>query len=101
MEKVILTQLTLPELQVLCQDSVRRELQNFFTDHRPVNLLESDQFTLPDGIRFLKDKGYPNVSKSTFYKLTSKNLIPYQTFGRKLIFKRSDLLAWAESQKKA
>lgn len=38
-------------------------------------------------------------SKNTIYQLTSKKLIPHFKRGRKLYFKRSELLKWIEAGK--
>lgn len=47
---------------------------------------------------YLQSKGV-RLSKSTLYKLTAKNEIPYKRFGeRKLLFAPSAIDAWAEQR---
>jgi len=47
---------------------------------------------------FEEARAFLQVSKSTLYKMTHKNLIPFSKPGGKVLyFKRSDLLAWMNS----
>lgn len=41
------------------------------------------------------------LSKSAIYKLTMKNKIPNRTFGRRLVFSRSEVKDWMEQQTKS
>jgi len=38
------------------------------------------------------------LSKSHLYKLTANNAIPYKKSGKKLIFKKSEVLAWFDKK---
>ena len=38
-----------------------------------------------------------HLSKATIYRLTSKSLIPYHKTGKKLYFKRKEILHWLEA----
>jgi len=59
-----------------------------------------DTITLSDALELLKENGYP-TSKAKMYKLTSTGTIPFKTYGKKLVFSRKELLAWAERQTKS
>ena len=58
-----------------------------------------DTIALNDALELLKEHGYP-TSKAKMYKLTSAGTIPCKTYGKKLVFSRKELLAWAENQTK-
>ncbi len=53
---------------------------------------------LPDRCTFEDALGLTGLSKSKLYKLTSSKQIPHKTFGSRLVFSRSDLQAWVDSQ---
>ncbi|MDE5944083.1 helix-turn-helix domain-containing protein [uncultured Rikenella sp.] len=64
---------------------------------RPEN--QPEAMNLPAAIRFLAENGYP-TSRSKFYQLTSTGKIPHRKYGSRLVFNRTELLRWAESQAK-
>jgi predicted DNA-binding transcriptional regulator AlpA len=58
-----------------------------------------DTITLADALHLLGEHGYP-TSRAKMYKLTSTGQIPCKTYGKKLVFSRKEVLAWAENQTK-
>ena len=48
-------------------------------------------------LELLNANGYP-IKRGQLYKETSAGTVPFQKFGRKLHFKKSQLLEWAESR---
>lgn len=57
----------------------------------------SENLNLEGAVKLLNLNGYP-TSKSSIYKLTSTNSIPFKRFGSRLFFVKSELLDWAESK---
>lgn len=54
--------------------------------------------SLNEATDYLNELGYP-VKKSTMYKLTATNEIPFLRFGgRKIVFRPDQLEEWAEAQ---
>ncbi|NPD91772.1 helix-turn-helix domain-containing protein [Xylanibacter muris] len=58
---------------------------------------ECESLDMNGALAFLNANGYP-IKRGQLYKETSKGTIPFQKFGRKLHFKKSQLLEWAESK---
>lgn len=57
-----------------------------------------DTLTMEEAAEYLSKKGL-KIKKSSMYKLTMDNLIPFRRFGkRKIIFDRIELDQWAESR---
>ena len=48
-------------------------------------------------LEFLNANGYP-IKKGQLYKETSAGTVPFQKFGSKLHFRKSELLQWAEAR---
>lgn len=60
--------------------------------------MEQKFFTINEAVAHLNAIGYP-ITKSTMYKKTMANEIPFSRFGgRKIIFSREQLEEWAEAQ---
>jgi len=53
---------------------------------------------VPDRITLLEACELTNQSKSQVYKLTMLNEIPFQKYGKRLVFSRKNLLAWMEKR---
>lgn len=51
---------------------------------------------LPDRMTLSETCELTNQSKSQIYKLTMLNEIPFQKYGKRLVFSRKSLLAWME-----
>jgi hypothetical protein len=57
----------------------------------------SENLNLEGAVKLLNLNGYP-TSKSSIYKLTSTNSIPFKRFGSRLLFVKGELLDWADSK---
>ncbi len=55
------------------------------------------RMSLNDGLAYLNENGF-KLSKSTLYKMTMDERIPFSRFGRQIIFDRSELDAWMDEQ---
>ncbi|MBK7628099.1 MAG: helix-turn-helix domain-containing protein [Bacteroidales bacterium] len=53
---------------------------------------------VPDRITLIEACELTNQSKSQVYKLTMLNEIPFQKYGKRLVFSRKSLLAWMEKR---
>lgn len=58
---------------------------------------DSNHLDLPGAIDFLCQAGF-SISSSKIYKLTADGKIPHRKFGKRLVFNRDELAAWAEAQ---
>lgn len=59
--------------------------------------LETESLDMNGALELLNANGYP-IKRGQLYKETSAGTVPFQKFGRKLHFKKSQLLEWAESK---
>ena len=91
MEKIILT--TPDELRAIINEAVSGVM--------PKQTIQSeiDTMSLNDTLDLLVEHGYP-TSRAKMYKLTALGTIPCRTYGKKLVFSRKEVLAWAENQTK-
>ena len=91
MDKVIVT--TPEELRAIISEAVSGVI--------PKQVVQSqiDTISLNDTLELLYEHGYP-TSRAKMYKLTSTGQIPCKTYGKKLVFSRKEVLAWAENQTK-
>ena len=91
MEKVLLTQLSMDELRQMVQEEVKKVFQEF---------LESENIKLREEIMDADSTAqFLGVSKSYLYKLTSSMEIPRLKRGKRLYFKRSELIEWLSEGK--
>lgn len=58
---------------------------------------ETESLDMKGALELLNANGYP-IKRGQLYKETSAGTVPFQKFGRKLHFKKSQLLEWAESK---
>lgn len=58
---------------------------------------EPESLDTKGALEFLNANGYP-ISKGQLYKETSNGTIPFQKFGSKLHFRKSELQQWAENR---
>lgn len=59
---------------------------------------ECDSLDMKGALEFLNNaNGYP-IKKGQLYKETSAGTVPFQKFGSKLHFRKSELLQWAEAR---
>ena len=85
MHHLTLTQLTETELRSIIQS----ELSAFFLTHQPQEKPEQDDFGDTD-----LAAAVTGLAKSTIYSLASKKMIPHSKQGKRLYFRRSELLDW-------
>lgn len=90
MDRVIVT--TPEELKTMIMEVIR-DCFKMTTDNESL----PDMLSLDDALKLLKNNGYP-TSKSKAYKLTAANEMPYRKYGTRLVFSRTELLAWAASK---
>jgi len=91
MDKIILT--TPDELRAIVSEAVSGILP------KQTSQPQIDTISLNDTLGLLHEHGYP-TSRAKMYKLTSSGTIPCRTYGKKLVFSRKEVLAWAENQTK-
>jgi excisionase family DNA binding protein len=93
MEFILTTQ---EDLALIVQNAVYKAL-------RMINPQEPEvkkKLSFPEAVSFLKNTGY-SVGKSQLYKLTMDNALSFERFGRKIVFDRDKLQAWAEGRAKS
>lgn len=77
------------ELKRLLEESIRKILNE--------NISVSEETTRKDVILNVKEASeLLNLAKQTIYGLTSRNQIPFFKRGKKLYFKKQELLKWIE-----
>ncbi len=87
----------MPQIIVTTQEElktiIRDELSSLLASKGLINSQpQTDAIGLDDAVIYLTEQGYP-TSKGKFYKLTSTNQIPYNKYGNRLVFSRTELLA--------
>jgi excisionase family DNA binding protein len=88
MEKVIVT--TQSELSHLIEQALDKVMQ------KSSNKESTD---LPELLNITQAAAYLNFAKQTLYGYTSKGVIPHLKKGKKLYFKRSELVKWVNEGK--
>jgi excisionase family DNA binding protein len=71
---------------------ILERIEKIMTDHHREN---KEILTVNEAAEFL------NLETSYLYQLTSKRLIPFYRPGRKLYFKKSDLVDWISKHRQA
>ena len=86
MEKVVLTQISLEEFREIIREEI----------HRAFKQLDFGSSTedFDEILDVNKACQFLGVSKSTIYKKTSDREIPHSKVGKRLYFKRSELIEW-------
>lgn len=93
MNNLVFTSINKTELEDLIENSVRRVLQEKNTIETRTSLKEV--INIKEACEMLQ------LAKPTIYAMTSKNLIPHYKRGKKLYFKKTELMDWlAEGKKK-
>lgn len=78
-------------LTPIISESVRKSFQEF---NRPnTDDSQKEYWDIKKTAEFL------DLSKASIYRYTSSNQIPFHKRGKKLYFKKSDILAWLENGK--
>lgn len=57
----------------------------------------TQHLSITEVVRCLETEGY-KISQSSIYKLTAKQKVPHSKFLGKLIFNKTDIITWAETQ---
>ncbi len=79
-------------------DELRVELKNIFRESIDEIKKLPTPAPLPDRLTLNEACELTGQSKSQVYKLTMQGEIPFQKFGRKLVFSRKALLQWIEDR---
>ena len=90
MESRLLVTLTATELKSLIRETISSVL-----DER--ELKKNNSETL---MNVQEAAALVNLAVPTLYEKTSKRIIPHYKHGKKLLFKKSELLAWIESTRR-
>ena len=79
-------------------DIFRETIREMLTDQPGPKDETKDFLSFEDGLDYINEKGI-SISKSTLYKRTSMNEIPFRRFGaRKIMFEPNILDAWINDQ---
>lgn len=80
------------------QEDLRTEIKNCLRESiDEIKRIPSPE-PLPDRITLFEACELTNQSKGQVYKLTMLNEIPFQKFGKRLVFSRKKLFEWMESR---
>jgi excisionase family DNA binding protein len=82
----------------LSQEDLRTEIKNCLRESiEEIKSIPTPE-PLPDRIELLEACEITKQSKSQIYKLTMLNEIPFQKYGKRLVFSRKSLLTWMEKR---
>ncbi|ROT23850.1 DNA-binding protein [Muribaculaceae bacterium Isolate-110 (HZI)] len=85
-------------LKLLVKGSVEEYLaEKEATTNQTTAQPDCESLDMKGALELLNANGYP-IKRGQLYKETSAGTVPFQKFGRKLHFKKSQLLEWAESR---
>jgi len=80
------------------QEDLRTEIKNCLRESiEEIKSIPTPE-PLPDRITLIEACTLTNQSKSQIYKLTMLNEIPFQKYGKRLVFSRKALLIWMEAR---
>jgi excisionase family DNA binding protein len=89
MDNRLLIHLTIKEFEEMTrkvvQETFRQEMKNLDNNNVLLNVQEAASLL--------------NLAVNTIYEKTSEKLIPFYKHGKKIMFKKSELLAWVESRR--
>lgn len=85
----IITSLKFSELEQLITDSVQKCFVNSLLSPTPI---------LNDRIDLSEACNLTGLRKSSIYRLSMDNKIPFQKYGKRLVFSRKNLLEWIDSR---
>ena len=86
MENILMTSIPVPELVIQIANEIESRIQKP-TPSEP----------LPERMTIDEVTKFTGLSKSWIYKETAKKSIPHHKMGKRLIFLRSEILAWLEA----
>ena len=76
----------------------KETIREMFPEQSAPTYDQKDFLSFEDGLDYINEKGI-SISKSTLYKRTSMNEIPFRRFGaRKIMFEPNILDAWINDQ---
>lgn len=93
MNLIIITQ---EDLAIIVKNAVKEAIVLL----APQNEKPKMNLTFNEGLKFLNENSY-KLSQSQLYKKTMDNSVPCSRFGRKVVFRRDELEAWAASRSKS
>jgi len=77
---------------------IREEFNKILECAKPSQLERKQTLTLDEAVVYLNESGF-EIAKSSIYRLTSTNQIPFHRFGeRKIIFRADELDSWVNSR---
>ncbi|MCD8173081.1 MAG: helix-turn-helix domain-containing protein [Alistipes sp.] len=91
METVVIT--SVEQLQTV----IKELFDSYSPRFTPSPKEPSETMSLPMVLDYLTRRGYP-TSKSKIYQLTSRGEMPHRKYGNKLVFIRTEIDGWMESQ---
>ena len=89
--------LSIGEARTFMQGVVQNELERLSTITTPKPKEWPLVLNLDEVQAWLKSQGWP-VTKSTLYKMTHQNEIPFRKLGKRLVFSTEDLSTWLQSK---
>lgn len=89
MQKQPLFQLNTDEFKALIKEVIKETLK----EERLASENNTNLLNIQEAAALL------NLAVNTIYEKTSEKLIPHYKHGKKIMFKKSELLAWVESRK--
>jgi excisionase family DNA binding protein len=92
MEKIILTSLTTDDFKHMVIQAMKEVFHHSSPSSSNGN--SKELMNIDEASTFL------DIAKTTLYKFTSERKIPHIKKAKKLLFKRSELIAWLETAKK-
>ena len=82
----------------MTQEDLRAEIKNCLKESiEEIKRIPTPE-PLPDRITLSEACEFTNQSKSQIYKLTMLNEIPFQKYGKRLVFSRKSLLKWMDER---
>jgi predicted DNA-binding transcriptional regulator AlpA len=97
MQQIIVA--TQDELNLIVTNAVSKAISAAIGVIKPKEPEVKKKLSFPEAVSFLKEIGY-GIGKSQLYKKTMDNTVPCERFGRKIVFDRDRLQAWAENRAK-
>ncbi|MDP4290963.1 MAG: helix-turn-helix domain-containing protein [Bacteroidota bacterium] len=93
MESIVLLSIPQNELELLIERSVRNVIQE-----RPLKVgNQKDDFSNKEYLSLSQASSFLNMSNASLYKLNSENRIKYAKRGKRVYYRREDLIAYVES----
>ena len=75
-------------------------IKKLLINKKPREETKFKKLSTDKAINFFNNNGF-TMSKSKLYKLTSQKKLPFETFGKRLVFDEKDLGIWLQDQTKS